>query len=344
MSSKTLIAVLLCLASTVLSGCDIGYSRMLFVTKTTAAIEVDTAPPTIQIGIGRLEGEFGPQFEDRKKIPTLASFRFQNDGFFAPFLGSAFTVGDAALAMAALYDDETPSTGSNKPKWEQRLELIKEFNSSLILSAEPKRKKNGKLEDAGFMKSGEVRPIFFGTDTSLGLKVAWSGLTAQIPDTVRFGYVRKELAWVPITYKKVSDTEHVVGAASLLATVDSGVTLDNSPGVNLMYLQYFATGDAATLLALQHVVRKAMFIRLDPNQQKLLGAYTASFGNSELSLRIENWIDATADQDPNPRRAIVNEFLTRERIGVRSATWLNTSSAFGRTGQYIKFIEEQDIQ
>ncbi len=391
MTWRKVITAELCLASTFLSGCDIGYSRMLFVTKTNAAIEVDTAPPTMQIAIGRLEGEFGPQFEDRKKIPTLASFKFKNEGFFAPFVGSAFATGDAAIAMAALYGDETPTlSNSSKAKWQQRLDMINDgtFNSSLVLTTKPKKKGN---KEVGFLEPGQVKPIFFGTDTSLGLKIAWSGLTAQVPDTARFGYVRKELAWVPITgrpgpvkvIKKdgsvvtgelfsaddisltvivksadntlakqtISNTEIVkveqnysVGAASLLATVDSSVGLTGRPELDFTYVQYFATGDSATLLAMQPNVRKAMIIRLDPNQQMLVEVYSGQYSVSKLSQRIKDWRDETSDQDPNPRRTAIANFLSRENIGVSTAFWLRTSNKPGRAEQYQKFIDENEIE
>ena len=40
--------------------------------------------------------------------------------------------------------------------------------------------------------------------------------------------------------------------------------------VDLDYLQYFATGEAATLMAMQQDVRKAMIARLDPNREKVI--------------------------------------------------------------------------
>ena len=45
---------------------------------------------------------------------------------------------------------------------------------SLSLSAKPEP--SG--QDKQLFKPGDVRPLLFGTDTSLGIKVAWSGLTA----------------------------------------------------------------------------------------------------------------------------------------------------------------------
>ena len=240
------------------AGCGVGHNQILFVTKTNASIELDTTPPTATVGIGRIEGEFSPQFEDSKKIPTLASFKFENDDIFAPYLGSTFAVGDAALAMATLYDKPTPSEN-----------LLDHYNSAIELTQNP---------NVELLEPGEVRPVFFGTHTSFGLTLGWSGLSAQYPDTARLGYVRKELALVPISYVEKGE-KHRVSAASLLATVDSNVKLKpangeqgikDSRGVDLDYLQYFATGKAATLMAMQQDVRKAMIARLDPNRQKII--------------------------------------------------------------------------
>src|SRR5439155_13442989 len=46
-------------------------------------------------------------------------------------------------------------------------------------------------------QENEVRPLFFGTDTIFGLKVAWDGTTSEIPDTVKLGFHRKEVAIAP---------------------------------------------------------------------------------------------------------------------------------------------------
>ena len=167
------------LAWVMCTSCGVGHNQILFVTKTNASIELDTTPPTVAVGIGRIEGEFSPQFEDGKKIPTLASFKFENEAMLAPHLGSAFAVGDAAMAMATLYRGPTPDGD-----YKSRKELLKckAFDSTLDLTTKPKAK---------FLESGEVRPVFFGTDTSFGLTLGWSGLTAQYPTRLGLGmYVK----------------------------------------------------------------------------------------------------------------------------------------------------------
>jgi hypothetical protein len=262
---------------TTLWGCGIGYNRMLFVTKTNVGFEVDTMPPSLQLSIGRLEGVFAPQFQGGKKLPVLASFKFENEKTFSPFIGSAFATGDAAIALSSLYADKTPPGD-----WQNRLKMIggsdqagQQIDSALTLDEKPAISSwFGTLFEDGNFQGNDVRPVLFGTDTSLGLKVAWSGLTAYVPDTARLGYARKELAWVPITMQETTrqgsaKKEFKIKTSSLLATLDSGLSdvkiESGQPSARFSYVQYFASGDAATLLAMQQTVRQAMLARLDPH-------------------------------------------------------------------------------
>lgn len=259
------------------------YNRTLFVTKTNVGFEASSTPPAFELDIARLEGVLAPQFENGKKLPVMASFKFKNSGAFAPAVGSAFATGDAATTMAALYGDRTPMGD-----WQARAGLVSGKNgavlptdSTLRLEREPKIEVPFPLNLFGsptFQKE-DVRPVFFGTDTSLGLKIAWSGMTGTMPDSARLGYHRKELAFVPIAVRQRSGTApdgrttktYDVKMTSLMATVDSGVeglkNPDGTPALDYQHLQYFATGDAATLLAMQQDVRMAMLARLDPNKE-----------------------------------------------------------------------------
>ncbi len=347
-----------------LGGCGIGYNRVLFGTKTNVGFEVDTKPPVVQLNIDRTEGVIAPQFENGKKLPVLASFRFENSDSFSPGIGSAFATGDAALTLAAMYDDPTPPG-----EWEERIKLLDKIDSSLTLDQKPTVPDNAAMlfadkgADGEYFQQTDVRPVFFGTSTSLGLKIGWSG-AGMFPDSAKLGFNRKELAWVPVTISEatsdessdessgessdessVESTKYSVKTSSLLATIDSGISqptlADGAPKVDIQYVQYFATGDAATLLALQQDVRKAMLVRLDPNRQTLVAAY---FSVGELARRIMGWRDETSDEDPNPRRTLITDFLSRENIGVSGTFWLRTSGEPGRTEQYQKFIDENEIE
>lgn len=287
------------------SGCGIGYNRTIFVTKTNVGFEASSEPPTVELDIARFEGTVGPQFENGKKLPVMASFKFSNRGAFSPAIGSTFATGDAATTLAALYDARTPGNG-----WEERADVVFGRNgktlktrSTLALNSEPTAMSwlPSWLDwlRPEFQKK-DVRPVFFGTDTTLGLKVAWSGMTGGFPDSAKLGYNRKELALVPIAIEDMSkpdpDKPSVLvpkfdmNMASLMATVDSGVNgitnPDGTPKLDYQHLQYFATGAAATLLSLQQDVRAAMLARLDPNKENFKRQFSQMINKEgEVSLR-----------------------------------------------------------
>lgn len=255
----------------ILQGCA-GHNTTMFMTKSNAGLDLDMKPPTAEINISRKEAVIEPAFENGQTPPVMASFkpkvgwgRFGNY-----FLGvdQTFAGGDAAVTMASLYDAPTPSvvelgeydstlTVTNKIK--QHGWFWAWFVDPLLTPAEP---------DA-------IRPFIFGTDTQLGLKVAWSGAGGQFPDTVKAGFNRKEFAWAPITMSKERTS---VKMPSFLATIESniggGADTNEASGTNasgqnggIKSIQYFATGEAASRLARQKDVRDAMLKRLDPSYE-----------------------------------------------------------------------------
>lgn len=245
----------LALACLLLQGCAIGYNSVLFVTKSNVGIDVDSTPPTAEISIARRENVIEPTFEDGQTPPVLASFRVGIKGILGTFasVSSTFSGGDAAVTMAELFDEKV-----KRPAKQLAYLCLKKQPSPRLLG-----------QKITFPEPGDVQPFLFGTDTSLGLKLAWSGLTAQYPDTVRLGYNRKELAWAPVFVAKDPECEKTghpyrVDIPSFLATMDSSATAKGLETTGLDHLQYFATGKAATQLAQQPGIREAMLKRLDP--------------------------------------------------------------------------------
>jgi len=296
------IILMVAVAPWIFSGCSIGKTSTLFVTKSNVGFDASAKPPTFELDISRVEGVVAPQFENGKKLPVMASFKFQNKGAFQPNVGSAFATGDAATTMAALYGDDTPPGN-----WESRATMVKDdalpSDSTLNLDDKPEVKRwlpfwlHKTFVDKMFPKpkflQNDVRPVFFGTDTAMGLKVAWSGMAGGFPDSAQFGYNRKELAFVPITMKDTGAAQgqkHPVAMkmSSLMATIDSGVkglTNENgSPTLDYGHIQYFATGNAATLLALQRDVRAAMLARLDPNKEIYKSLFLSGKDPTQLSI------------------------------------------------------------
>jgi hypothetical protein len=241
------------LASAFLTGC-VGIDRTVFFTKTNRGLDIASAPPTVSLDIGRDEGVITPQFQNGKTSAVLASFKTSSDDLFAANAGSTFATGDAAMTLATLYDSPYVGTVST---------------GELELDARPTYENS---DTAVEFQEDDVRPLVFSTKTSLGLRVGWSSITSTLPDNFTIGFNRTELALLPVTLKEESQNKYKVNQASLLATLE--YTLDgptSAPSVsageadpNLVYLQYFATGNAASRLATQPKVRSAMLARLDP--------------------------------------------------------------------------------
>ena len=94
-------------------------------------------------------------------------------------------------------------------------------------------------------------------------------MTSAVPDGFQLGYRRKEFTLAPVNYvekQENSTTQTHVGTPSLLATIDVATDASNAQDVEVAWLQYFATGRAATALALRRDVRAAMLSRMDPKQ------------------------------------------------------------------------------
>lgn len=251
------------LATTVVA-CSALEEHVLFMTKSNVGIDVDSKPPTAEISIARREAVLEPTFEGGKTPPVMASFRSAGTGIFGMFynISATFAGGDAATTMTSLYNDETGG-----------VEKIQ--SSSLCLLARPKSRNYFTADkELGLDTSGEYRPFIFGTATAFGLKIAWSGLTAQFPDTFRLGYNRKELAWAPIFVTEEPCAEdpakpkvtkpYKADVSSFLATIDHEGRVASHDKSGFDHLQYFATGKAATNLSLRKEVRQAMLRKIDP--------------------------------------------------------------------------------
>lgn len=102
-----------------------------------------------------------------------------------------------------------------------------------------------RLEAAELPMQGAGRLLFFGTTTTVGLKV---GFTTALPDSVTLGYKRKEYSHVPLGEKETNGKKaHVY--PSVLAAIDLTGTARDAQTSGLTTLQFFATGEAARLLA-----------------------------------------------------------------------------------------------
>jgi hypothetical protein len=238
-----------------LTGC-IGYNSTLFVTKSNFGLDADLKPPTLEVSLARREAVIEPVFENGKTPPVEASFRVEPGAHvpFFPSISSTFSGGDAAVMISKLYGDEDDLIGPIP-------------DSSIPMSRKPVHKLFG-LFPLKPQEPGEIQPFLFGTDTTVGLKAAWSGVAATFPDTVRIGVNRKEFALAPVvlteTNAATNQTNYGVKMPSFLATMDHSINTATIADTKVKHLQYFATGEAAENLTRRKAVRDAMVARLDP--------------------------------------------------------------------------------
>ena len=261
---KNLIALHLCACGgLLLTGC-VGYNHTLFMTKSNVGLDFDSKPPTAEISVSRKEAVIAPAFEGVQTPPVMASFGTETgfSTFTSFFLGvnQTFAGGDSANIMSALYDGPTTNLADIKD----------DYDSTLILTQEPENNQADKSALRrylfGLPGPGKTRPFIFGTDTSLGLKVAWAGVNGQVPDTLRAGFNRKEFAYAPLFMTNGNSggkTTYHVKMPSFLATIDGEIKSEN-PKSKVGSIQYFATGSSAEYLSTQKAVRSAMIRRSDP--------------------------------------------------------------------------------
>lgn len=273
----------------VLGGCAVGFDHTLFMTKSNVGLDVDTKPPTAEVSIARRELVIAPTFEGGQTPNVLAGFKTGNRLLFGFDVSSIFAGGDAALSL-------TKKNG------------MQEHAAKLCLAAKPVG--NPRLGPISFghyslPAKGEIHPFIFGTDSSFGLKVAWSGMTAQFPDSLKIGFNRKEMALAPVFGQDTLDPNcpYSVEMPAFLASIDVGVQAATPQSFESNYRQFFATGKAANALAAEPEVQKILLARLDQGFSK--GSYTPD----DNSTCIDKWL-FTGDQTQKEANAkAINDWL-----------------------------------
>lgn len=239
-----LICVVVLLMSS--AACKVGSDSLLFATRTSVAIDVDTQPPTFDVGYKRDELVLAPVDEEGKVLPVMTTV-----GVSAKPLSfganHSFATGDAALLMSRYLLDDTAPTASAS---------IDPKNPTAFDAEHPEQ---GNMD--GTIDAKGTRRYYFGTNTVFGLGVQWNA--EYIPTAVALGYKRKELALIPLAEK-----DGRRGVASLIATAHAGSQVDNAQNTGAILGQTFATGLAATFLAMHPEVRRAIGPSVVPNYDK----------------------------------------------------------------------------
>jgi hypothetical protein len=166
---------------------------------------------------------------------------------------------------------------------------------------------------------GPRKPMVFGTGTTLGFKV---GFTAQgAPDSLVFGYKRKEVSVIPmaVTTTTAADGTNVETAKypSVLASIDTTSKMNSAPDAGLANKQFFATGQAAKNLAGNELIRRAF------KDKAAEAMATTSYVNDDSSQRIAAYLwkggrarDANGKRiEPDTEKRAQLEAWYRPRIG-----------------------------
>ncbi len=103
--------------------------------------------------------------------------------------------------------------------------------------------------------SGNKKMTFFGTGTTLGLKVGFGETGA--PDSMTFGYKRQEFSYIPLGANHTAAGDVDV-YPSVLAAIDSTTQSGSLQQAGLRTQQFFATGLAADALAQTDDIRSLM--------------------------------------------------------------------------------------
>ncbi|MEF8731682.1 MAG: hypothetical protein V5B40_07170 [Candidatus Accumulibacter meliphilus] len=188
--------------------------HVLFVTKTSIGIDLDSKPASASLAYDRVEGYIGPRY-DNGEIPPVIALVKSDGAIFNPRIRQVYATGDAA-------------------------EIVVKARADPLQSSE-----------RGPKLSGGKKLMFFGTATTTGLKV---GFTTGLPDSLTFGFRRKEFSYIPIgTVGTGKDAFDVYPA--ILASIDTAATAGTASETGLRNAQFFATGQAARFLAKNDRIR-----------------------------------------------------------------------------------------
>ena len=152
-----------------------------------------------------------------------------------------------------------------------------------------------KKKSARQLLSKSKRAAYFLTSSTLGLKVTFAG---SVPDSINFGYKRKEMSFIPIGTSASADCYGAAGSGevdcygSALATIDIGGHIADATDSRIKLSQFFATGEAAENLAADHEVRDIMRSRLYQSSVVL------KYKNDEYTQKIQAWLDTNSADDP----------------------------------------------
>ena len=269
-----------------LSGCNKAPLDTVFYTVTNIGVNFDTRPPTAEIALSRREGVLQPELEGGVHLPVIATMD-SRPGLLEGRVTATF-IGGAAAEIAARENKQTDES------------KLLERGPGIVCITKLPDGTNGLVLPG----PGATRPFIFGTSTNYGLFVGWDSVSAPIPDTVRLGYTRKELAIASVfaagdcpeavkTHFQTGAT-HAVAMPSFLATINGGNRVGTPQNTAISVRQSFATGSAARFLANDNALRTAL--RTSFSAEARQGAAEASQTASEAERNAALARQAAAEQ------------------------------------------------
>ncbi|MDQ3287030.1 MAG: hypothetical protein M3Q42_02000 [Pseudomonadota bacterium] len=161
-SSSVRLGLFICVATQLfVTGC--ATKDAVFVTKTSfSVLDVDATPAGISVAHDRIEGYFGPRFDNGKVYP-VTGYVYTNSSGPTRGVKQVFAGGEAATVVLGGDPNE---------------------DETAVTCNDPRKRKNP--------------PLLFATGTTVGVKLGFAENTV-VPTSFVFGYRRKEAAWVPVT-------------------------------------------------------------------------------------------------------------------------------------------------
>jgi hypothetical protein len=203
-----------------------------FATGTSIGIAASANTQQVQIGYTRAELFQGPNYPDVGDGPQVVGFLGSDLAVFSPHVRQLYATGDAAGLVTAPPGTLQPCPSDGKTATDGPPNLCAEKPGTL---------------------NGERRILVFGTGTSVGLKL---GFTGDSPSSINLGYDREELSVIPLHRKApAADSNTPDKYSSVLASIDLNLTTPNFLGADLKLTQFFATGAAARNLAKSPEIR-----------------------------------------------------------------------------------------
>lgn len=207
-------------------------------------IDVDTTPPTTEIGLSRNELAVQPSFANGQTPASVMSFEGTagngwGKGVISNFFfgtGSTFATGQAAANLTS--GSTTTNNATNVEEIKLR-DLPSRPNVLKLIFDKDHRYRP--------FKEDEMFPLISGTKTVYGLDVNWDPAT-QTPRAIKAGFNRKEVSYAPIIAEGILTTDKEAKPVKLkLPSVIAGHQMNTKvdTGVKFSHIQFLATGKAA---------------------------------------------------------------------------------------------------